>query len=125
MLKKTLFILTIFTILLLAFSAVSAADSDDVTVSEDNNLLSADDTGAESEKIEVELTANEQYGIYGNKDTKLTVQVLDNEGNNVTAGSVTFVDVFGENYTASVKNGSAQSNVYVGETGKFNITCLY
>ena len=125
LLKKTLFILTIFTILLLAFSAVSAADSDDVTVSEDNNLLSADDTGAESEKIEVELTANEQYGIYGNKDTKLTVQVLDNGGNNVTAGSVTFVDVFGENYTASVKNGSAQSNVYVGETGKFNITCLY
>jgi len=125
LLKNTFVILTILTILLLTFSAASAADSDDISVNSQDNLLSAGDTGIESEKIEVELTAKEQYGIYGNKDTNLKVNVLDNDGNNVNSGSVTFVDVFGKNYTVDVKNGVASTNVYVDDTGKFNITCRY
>ena len=124
LLKKTLIIFTILTIFLLAFSAVSAADSD-AAVSSDDNLLSADDTTAESEKIEVKLTADQVYGIYGIKDNELTAQVSDNEGNKVKVGSVVFVDVFGQNYTVDVNDGSASANVYVGDTGEFNIACLY
>ena len=111
--------------MLLAFSGVSAADSNDVTANSDGNLLSADDTTTGTDKIDVELIANEQYGIYGNKDTKLTVQVLDKDGNNVNEGSVLFADVFGQNYTSNVEDGTASSKVYVGETGKFNITCMF
>jgi hypothetical protein len=118
-------ILTSFIILLLTFSGVSAADSNDITVNSDDNLLSADDTTTETNKIDVELIAKEHYGIYGNKDTTLTVSASDKDGNKVTGGTVIFVDVFGQNYTANMKDGSASSDVYVGETGKFNITCLY
>ena len=67
LLKKTFVILTILTILLLTFSAASAAASDDMSVNSEDNLLSAGDTGMGSEKIEVELTAKEQYGIFGIK----------------------------------------------------------
>ena len=87
--------------------------------------MSADNAATETAKIEVELTADEQYGIYGNKDTKLTVQASDKDGNKVNGGSVVFIDVFGQNYTADMVDGIAKSNVYVGDTGKFNITCLY
>ena len=111
--------------MLLTFSGVSAADSNDMSVNSDENLLSADDTTAVNDKSDVELITTEQYGIYGNKDTELTVQVLDMNGNNVNEGTVIFVDVFGQNYTSNVENGIASSNVYVGETGKFNITCLF
>lgn len=124
LLKKALIIFTIFTIFLLAFSAVSAADND-AAANPDDNILSADNAATETAKIEVELTADEQYGIYGNKDTKLTVQASDKDGNKVNGGSVIFVDVFGKNYTADMVDGIAKSNVYVGDTGKFNITCLY
>lgn len=125
MLNKKIMIFLTFIILLLAFSGVSAADSNDVTANSDGNLLSADDTTTGTDKIDVELIANEQYGIYGNKDTKLTVQVLDKDGNNVNEGSVLFADVFGQNYTSNVEDGTASSKVYVGETGKFNITCMF
>lgn len=125
LLKKTLILLTILTILLLTFSAASAADSNNITVNSDANLLSADDTSAETDKIDVGLTANEQYGTYGNKVTKLKVYALDKNGNNVTGGTVIFIDVFGENYTTDVENGVASTKVYVGDTGKFNITCKY
>lgn len=118
-------ILTISVIFILAFSAVSAADSNDITANSDNSLLSADGAAAENENIEVELTADEVIGIYGNKDTKLTVHASDKDGNNVDGGSVIFVDVFGQNYTADMVNGAASSKVYVGDTGKFDITCLY
>lgn len=111
----------------LTLSGVSAADSDNVTVNSDENLLSADDVTTETDKIDVELTANEQYGIYGNKDTKLTVYATDADGKNVNGGSVIFVDVFGKDYTANMINGTAKASdvVYVGETGTFNITCKY
>ena len=125
LLRKILIIMTIFIILSLTFSGVSAADSNDITANSDENLLSADDTTTETDKIDVELTANEQIGIYGNKDTKLKVNAIDKNGNNVNGGTVLFVDVFGQNYTADMKDGVASTNVYVGETGKFNITCMY
>jgi predicted deacylase len=118
-------ILTISVIFILAFSAVSAADSNDITANSDNSLLSADGATAENENIEVELTADEVIGIYGNKDTKLTVHASDKDGNKVNGGSVIFVDVFGQNYTADMVDGAASSYVYVGDTGKFDITCLY
>ena len=127
MLKKTLIILTTSIILLLTFSAVTAADIDDISVNSDDNLLSSDDVSAETEKIDVELTANEQYGIYGNKDTELTVHATDKNGDKVNGGTVVFVDVFGKDYTANMINGTAKASdvVYVGDTGKFNILCKY
>ena len=125
MLKKISMILTILIISVFTFSGVSAADSNDMAVNSDNSLLAGDDTTTEINKIDVKVTADEQYGIYGNKDTELTVQVSDKDGNDVNEGTVIFADVFGQNYTANVVNGSAKSNVYVGDTGKFNITCLY
>ena len=111
--------------MLLTFSGVSAADSNNMAADSDENLLSADDATTVTDKIDVELIANEQYGIYGNKDTKLTVQVSDKDGNTVNEGSVIFADVFGQNYTANVENGTASSHVYVRDTGKFNINCMY
>ena len=125
LLNKKLMILLTFIILLLTFSGVSAADNNDITVNSDDNLLSADDTTTETDKIDVELVADEQYGIYGNKDTTLTVYASDKNGNKITGGSVLFIDVFGQNYTANMEKGVAASDVYVGETGKFNITCMY
>ena len=125
MLNKKIIIFFTFIILLLTVSGVNAADSNDMSANSDYNLLSADDTTTVTDKINVELIANQQYGIYGNKDTELTVQVLDKDGNAVNEGTVLFADVFGKNYTSNVENGAASSNVYVGETGKFNITCMY
>jgi predicted deacylase len=125
LLKKALIIFTILTIFLLTFSAVSAADSNDVAATSDDNLLSADGTTAENSKMDVKLTAGDQYGVYGNKDTTLTVHATDEKGNNVTGGSVVFVDVFGQNYTADMKNGSASSGIYGAEIGTFIISCLY
>ena len=125
MLRKTLIITTILAILLLTFSGVNAADTNDITVNSDDTLLSADDTTTETDKVDVELIAKEIYGIYGNKDTELKVYAVDKNGKNVTGGSVIFVDVFGKDYTADMKNGVASSEVYVGEIGKFNITCMY
>ena len=125
LLKKSLIFLTIIIILSLTFSGVSASDNNDISVNSDDYLLSADDTTTETDKIDVELTANEQIGIYGNKDTNLKVYAKDKNGNSVTGGTVVFVDVFGQNYTADMKDGVASSNVYVGDTGKFNITCMY
>ena len=110
----------------LTFSGVNAAaDSNNITVNSDDSLVSADDTVTETDKTDVELITKEQYGIYGNKNTELKVYAVDKNGKNVTGGSVLFVDVFGENYTANIKDGVASSEVYVGQTGKFNITCLY
>ena len=112
--------------MLISFSGVSAADNNDTTVNADKNLLTADGTTTETDKIDVDLIAKEQYGIYGNKDTTLIVHATDKNGNTVNGGSVIFVDVFGKNYTADMINGTAfHDEVYVGETGKFNITCLY
>ena len=125
MINKKLIILLTLVILLLTFSGVSAADSNDMAINSDKNLLSSDDITTETDKIDVKLVANEQIGIYGNKDTKLKVYASDKDGNNITGGSVLFVDVFGQNYTADMINGTAKTEVYVGETGKFNISCMY
>ena len=114
-------------ILLLTLSGASAANSNDVAVDSDENLLTADDTTTVTDKIDVELIANEQYGIYGNKDTELTAYATDKNGDKVNGGTVVFVDVFGKNYTANMINGTATASdvVYVGETGTFNIACKY
>ncbi|WP_458455864.1 hypothetical protein [Methanobrevibacter sp.] len=109
----------------MSFSGVSATDSNNITVNQEGNLLSGDDATAETDKTDVELIAKEQYGIYGNDVTRLKVYALDKNGKNVTGGTVLFVDVFGKNYTANMEDGVASSKVYVGETGKFNITCKY
>lgn len=38
---------------------------------------------------------------------------------------MTFIDVFDKNYTVNVSGGVASAKVFVGQTGKFNITCRY
>ena len=125
MLNKRLMILAII-VLLISLSGVSAADNNDAAVTADENLLTADGTTTETDKIDVDLIAEEQYGIYGNKDTVLQVHATDKNGNKVTGGSVTFVDVFGKDYSTDMINGTAsRDEVYVGETGTFNILCKY
>jgi predicted deacylase len=143
--NKKFLILTLFIISLFAVSAVSAADnatgdlcSDDglaevndndlSCVNYDENVLETSQdalTQSDDVKKDVNLTANYQVGIYGNKDTKLKVEVKDMNGSDVTGGKLTFVDVFGEDYTVDVINGSASSSVFVGDVGTFNITCNY
>ena len=124
MVKK--YILLILLILSFIFiSSVSAADiNNDATIDEVLNVPE-DATEINTDKTDVEIITAETIGIYGNKDTELTVYVKDKEGNNVTGGSLTFVDVFGKNYTVNVEDGVASSDVFVGETGQFNIACNY
>ena len=101
----------------------SAADINDDAISA--NEITADEVISEGEAVDVELTAKDTVGIYGNSDTTLKVYAHDSNGKNVTDGTVIFMDVFGKDYTANVVNGTAKSNVFVGETGEFNITCQY
>ena len=102
-------------------SSVSAADLNNDTTTIDDILEETDDTTKISaDKPDVNITTKEQIGTYGNNANKLVVHVTDKDGNNVTNGSVTFVDVFGKNYTANVTSGVASSSrVYIGDTGEF------
>ena len=122
--KFTILLIILFFSLMLVFP-ISAADSNDEIVNGDEILLTDGESATETNKIDVELIAKEQYGIYGNSDTTLKVNAVDANGKNVTDGSVLFIDVFGKNYTANVENGVASSNVFVGDIGQFNITYQY
>jgi hypothetical protein len=117
--------MSIFVILLMFVSSVCAYDlNNDTAVVNDADTIDEEVLG-DNEKTDVNLTTREIIGIYGNKETQLSVHVKDSDGNNVSEGSLTFVDVFGKNYTVDVKNGWAKSLVFVGDNGKFNITCKY
>ena len=109
--RHLIFIILLF-ICLLSISSAGASEFSNDTVSDVN-------------PIEVELITNEHLGFYDISNTKLNVQVQDKAGNNVTGGVLTFVDVFGKNYTVNVKDGLASSFVPLKDTGKFNILCLY
>lgn len=122
--KKYLISMSIFVILLMFVSSVCASDlNNDTAVI--NDAATFDEVSEDNEKTDVNLTTREIIGIYGNKATQLSVNVKDSDGNNVSEGSMTFVDVFGKDYTVDVKDGWAKSLVFVGDTGKFNITCKY
>ncbi len=115
-------------ILALIFSFVlilpaSATDINDAVVNASD--VTVDEVISENEKIDVELIANETYGFYGNNNNELEVHAADSYGKNVDNGTVLFIDVFGKNYTANVKDGLAKTKVFVGQTGQFNITCNY
>ena len=105
-------------------SAVSAADSNNDTAV-DNDLDASDEMVLEDDAKDVNLTTTETISAYGNENTELQVYVKDSEENNVTEGSLTFVDVFGENYTVNVTNGTAKTVVYAKDVGEFNIVCKY
>ena len=78
-------------------SSVGAADLNNDTTTIDDILEETDDTTKISaDKPDVNITTKEQIGTYGNNANKLVVHVTDKDGNNVTNGSVTFVDVFGK-----------------------------
>jgi hypothetical protein len=110
---------------LIFISSTAAADLNNDTAA-DNYLDASDDIAlGDDAKKDVDLETNETIGIYGSEDTELNVQVKDSEGNDVSEGSLTFVDVFGKDYTVEVKDGLATSRVSVKDTGKFNITCRY
>ena len=111
---------------LICISSVSASDLNNDTIVNDVSEDFDDAIKVNGDKTDVDIITKETIGVYGNKDTELEVHVKDKDGNNVTGGSVTFVNVFGKDYTADVKDGVASSEqVFVGETGKFNITCKY
>ena len=117
----TLLIVLIFSFLLIL--PASAADINEDVVSADE--IAANETISENEETDVELNANETYGTYGNTATELKVYATDSDGYNVDNGTVLFIDVFGKNYTADVKDGIAKTKVFVGQTGQFNIICNY
>ena len=95
------------------------------SLSEDDVLKASSEIPIQSDvKKDVNLTADYHVGIYG-INNGLGVHVKDKEGNNVTGGSITFVDVFGKNYTTDVNDGFGFCRVFVGQTGTFNITCSY
>lgn len=113
---------------MLIFTAtVSASDFNENAVENNTDKTTDFDdiVSVNEDKKDVNLSAGEQVGTYGNDGTKLKVLISDSDGKNVSSGSVTFVDVFGKNYTANVNNGVASSKVFVEQTGKFNITCMY
>lgn len=122
--KSAILLIILFISLVLVFPA-SAADNNDDNVNADENILTADESITETNKIDVELIAKEQYGTYGNSNTELEVKAMDANGKDVTDGTVLFINVFGKNYTANVIDGVASSEVFVGETGQFNINCQY
>lgn len=106
-------------IMVICISSASAAEFDNEAIGDDVNA------SVSEEKLDVELDAKEQYGIYGNGDTKLKVFVRDSNGKNVSEGSLTFLNVFDKNYTVNVSGGVASAKVFVGQIGKFNISCKY
>ncbi len=115
---------------IICISSVGAADVNNdgsIVDDADANVLNnqEDVTIYDETNADIDLTANETYGIYGNLDNVLTVNVKDNKGNNINEGSVTFVDVFGKNYTADVNDGLAISRIFVRDTGMFSISCNY
>lgn len=131
MFSKKLMVFTIIFVSFLAVSAVSAADNatddgNDLSyLSEDDALKASPEIPVQSDvKKDVDLTADYHVGIYGIKNG-LSVHVKDSNGNNVTEGSVAFIDVFGKNYTSDVEDGLGFTRAYVADTGTFNITCLY
>ena len=63
--KSAILLIILFLSLVLVFPA-SAADSNDDIVNTDENILTADESITETNKIDVELITNEQYGTYGN-----------------------------------------------------------
>lgn len=102
---------------MICISSVSAADLNNDTADVDADVLNTmDELTSDDNKRNVDLTSTENYGIYGNGNTILDVFVKDDEGNNVTEGSLTFVDVFGKNYAVDVKDGLAESSVFVRGT---------
>lgn len=124
--KKYLILISLLIFGLICISSVSASDlNNDAIISEVSDDFD-DAIKVNDDKTDVNIITKETIGVYGNKDTELTVLVKDKDGNNVTGGSVTFLDVFGKDYVADVKDGVASSEqVFVGETGMFNITCNY
>ena len=92
-------LISVIVIMAIFISSVSAAELN-------NDTLEDVGVGSISEgKLDVEIDAKEQVGIYGNTDTKFNVYVKDVNGNNVSEGSLTFLDVFDKNYTVKVSDG--------------------
>ena len=112
-------------VLIFSFVLILPASATDINDAVGNaSDVTVDEVISENEKIDVELIANETYGFYGNNN-ELEVHAADSYGKNVDNGTVLFIDVFGKNYTANVKDGLAKTKVFVGQTGQFNITCNY
>lgn len=119
MVKRGFMLFSLIVVMAIFISSASAADFNNDTLGD-----TADDAMSEN-KLDVNLDAKDQIGIYGGTDTKLKVLVKDADGNNVSGGSLTFMDVFDKNYTVNVSGGVASAKVFVGQTGKFNISCRY
>ena len=123
--KKSVILLMILLFSFVLLLPASAADGNDELVDADENSISYDESATGTNKIDVELIAKENYGTYGNRGTVLEVHAVDKNGEDVTGGSVLFIDVFGKNYTADVEDGVAYSRIYATDTGKFDIACIY
>lgn len=117
--RKNFILISLIFIITVFLSSVSAAEFNNDTLED-----VGDDPISEG-KLDVELDVKEHVGICGNTDTKLNVHVRDTNGNNVSEGSLTFMDVFDKNYTVNVSGGVATAKVFVSQTGKFNISCRY
>lgn len=73
MIRRNFLLILLIGIMAIFISLASAAELDNETWGDDVNA------SVSEEKLDVELDAKEQYGIYGNGDTKLKVFVRDSK----------------------------------------------
>lgn len=92
----------------------------------DNELKdkTSDKIHSAKEKEDVNLTAKNLCGIYQHQ-SKFIVHVTDKDGNDINEGTITYLNVFGKDYTTDVINGTASEKLFIDEVGSFDIICEY
>lgn len=125
--KKYLILSLVFVVLLFSISSIWASDlanDTDLNLSSDNdNIIKVYED--DKKQMDVDLIVDENTIFYSEKEGHISVNVHDKEGYNVTVGTVTFLGVFGHNYTSDVLEGIAESLFQIEDVGQYNITCFY
>ena len=125
--KKYLILILVFVVCLLSISSVAASNLANDTalnvIGESDDLIKVD--AGDINLLDVDLIAKDEVALYSDIYGYLGVTVQDKDGNNVNVGSVTFVNVFGENYTSDVVDGIASGLFLIENDGQCNVTCFY
>ncbi len=106
----------------LLITPLSAADENNT---QNTIITSGESPASDNEKRDVYIKPDKFTGIYGNNETPILVYAYDENNESVTEGTVTLIDVFGEDYTIHLENGIGGRYIFCKETGTFNITCKY
>ena len=106
----------------LLITPLSAADENNT---QNTIITSGESPASDNEKLDVYIKPDKFTGIYGNNETPILVYAYDENNESVTEGTVTLIDVFGEDHTIHLENGIGGRYIFCKETGTFNITCKY